>query len=169
MESLQHLSWKISSESPKWWDFPWPLDWIWLPKYPWIEMTHFRLVTTSWYLGSWDRDLIKYRQWDSRIQPFFWGKITLITVDGWNLAPVENEFIPWFTGFGIHPRWLALGFLNHQQWRTWNDLKPSGKVSNREQLPIWSDFPQVFEQHILDPGPSNGCQMVPKGCQFTIP
>jgi len=38
-------------------------------------------------------------------------------------APVEgigSEFIPLFTGNFMHPRWLAFGFLNHQQYFTQN-------------------------------------------------
>ena len=32
-----------------------------------------------------------------------------------NPAPVDMVDIPVFTGFQHHPKWLALGFLNHQQ------------------------------------------------------
>ena len=43
------------------------------------------------------------------------------TVDGSEIrrSPAEVgrlTVIPLFTGFEGHPRWLALGFLNHQQY-----------------------------------------------------
>ena len=46
--------------------------------------------------------------------------------------------IPFFTGFGIHARWLALGFLNHQQYysctkKTNSNLKWSKKRNQMER------------------------------------
>ena len=38
------------------------------------------------------------------------------TVDGSNPAPVDMANIPSFTWFYHHPKWLALGFLNNQQY-----------------------------------------------------
>ena len=41
-----------------------------------------------------------------------------MTVDGRNPVPpvdMENLLVPLLTGFYMDPRWLGMGFLNHQR------------------------------------------------------
>ena len=60
--------------------------------------------------------------------PSMAGVLLMATRNPASTSPVKgigSEFIPLFTVNFMHPRWLALGFLNHQQYftQTWKILK----------------------------------------------
>jgi len=61
-------------------------------------------------------------------------------------------------------------------WRRWRDMKyrcpPHESLEEkRDLLEKWWYLDGKLMENVMTyiPGPSKGCQMVPKGCQFTIP
>ena len=70
-------------------------------------------------------------------------------ITGWNPAPVEvGRLSHYLKGF-IHPKWLALGFLNHQQYH----LSCGHSISPYLNLPVYLNLPWSINLSWIYPPP----------------